>query len=179
LHCDSQDGDKVTVSNVVDKTPYCIRLIHLRRFFYKKIIVWPDGRGRILFRLIVEVFVCWLLITLSVNNTENNRRPKNETLLAMRKVINGFIFVCRNSLIPANISNKIMSIIKVILTKSYWQSGFTAGRSTMDAKLALRLLAELHRNFNRQLNWRGIAYILILYRKKLYTVYLKLYKLKL
>ena len=32
------------------------------------------------------------------------------------------------------------------------QSGFTAGRSTMDAILALRLLAELHRNFNRQLD---------------------------
>jgi len=31
------------------------------------------------------------------------------------------------------------------------QSGVTAGRSTMDAILALRLLAELHRNFNRQL----------------------------
>jgi len=36
------------------------------------------------------------------------------------------------------------------------QSGFTAGRSTMDAILALRLLAELHRNFNRQLD---VAYI--------------------
>jgi len=31
------------------------------------------------------------------------------------------------------------------------QSGFTAGRSTMDAILALRLLAELHREFNRPL----------------------------
>ena len=36
------------------------------------------------------------------------------------------------------------------------QSGFTAGRSTMDAILALRLLAELDRNFNRQLH---VAYI--------------------
>jgi len=36
------------------------------------------------------------------------------------------------------------------------QSGFPAGRSTINAILALRLLAELHRNFNRQLN---VAYI--------------------
>ena len=36
------------------------------------------------------------------------------------------------------------------------QSGFTAGRSTMDAILALRLLAELHRAFNRPLH---VAYI--------------------
>jgi len=32
------------------------------------------------------------------------------------------------------------------------QSGFTAGRSTIDAILALRLLSELHREFNRPLN---------------------------
>ena len=31
------------------------------------------------------------------------------------------------------------------------QSGFTAGRSTIDAILALRLLSELHREFNRPL----------------------------
>ena len=36
------------------------------------------------------------------------------------------------------------------------QSGFTAGRSTLDAILALRLLAELHRAFNRPLH---VAYI--------------------
>ena len=36
------------------------------------------------------------------------------------------------------------------------QSGFTAGRSTVDAILALRLLAELHRAFNRPLH---VAYI--------------------
>ena len=36
------------------------------------------------------------------------------------------------------------------------QSGFTAGRSTMDVILALRLLAELYQNFNRQLH---VAYI--------------------
>jgi len=36
------------------------------------------------------------------------------------------------------------------------QSRFTAGRSTMDVILALRLLAELYRNFNRQLD---VAYI--------------------
>ena len=32
------------------------------------------------------------------------------------------------------------------------QSGFTAGRSTTDAILALRLLSELHREFHRPLN---------------------------
>ena len=36
------------------------------------------------------------------------------------------------------------------------QSGFTAGRSTMDAILALRLLAEQHHAFNRPLQ---VAYI--------------------
>ena len=36
------------------------------------------------------------------------------------------------------------------------QSGFTAGRSTIDAILALRLLSELHREFNRPLN---VAYL--------------------
>jgi len=36
------------------------------------------------------------------------------------------------------------------------QSSFTPGRSTMDAILALRFLAELHRNFSRQLH---VAYI--------------------
>jgi hypothetical protein len=34
------------------------------------------------------------------------------------------------------------------------QSGFTKGRSTMDAVLALRLLAELHREFGRPLRPR-------------------------
>jgi len=32
------------------------------------------------------------------------------------------------------------------------QPGFTAGRSTIDAILALRLLSEQHREFNRPLN---------------------------
>ena len=32
------------------------------------------------------------------------------------------------------------------------QSGFVAGRSTMDAILALRLLAEIHREFDRPLH---------------------------
>jgi len=36
------------------------------------------------------------------------------------------------------------------------QSGFTAGRSTVDAILALRLLSELHREFDRPLN---VAYL--------------------
>jgi hypothetical protein len=40
--------------------------------------------------------------------------------------------------------------------KRLHQSGFTAGRSTMDAILTLRLLAELHRAFNRPLH---VAYI--------------------
>ena len=43
-----------------------------------------------------------------------------------------------------------------IMLNVYIMSGFTAGRSTMDAILALRLLAELHQNFNRQLD---VAYI--------------------
>ena len=32
------------------------------------------------------------------------------------------------------------------------QPGFTAGRSTIDAILALRLLSEQHREFNRPVN---------------------------
>jgi len=36
------------------------------------------------------------------------------------------------------------------------QSGFTAGRSTIDASLALRLLSELHHEFNQPMN---VAYI--------------------
>ena len=32
------------------------------------------------------------------------------------------------------------------------QSGFVAGRSTIDAILALRLLAEIHREFDRPLH---------------------------
>ena len=36
------------------------------------------------------------------------------------------------------------------------QSGFTAGRSTMDAILALRLLSEIHREFRRPLH---VAYV--------------------
>jgi len=36
------------------------------------------------------------------------------------------------------------------------QSGFTAGRSTMDAILALRLLSEIHREFDRPLY---VAYV--------------------
>ena len=36
------------------------------------------------------------------------------------------------------------------------QSGFTAGRSTVDAILALRLLCELHREFNQPLS---VAYV--------------------
>jgi len=38
------------------------------------------------------------------------------------------------------------------------QSGFVAGRSTMDAILALRLLSDLHREFDRSLN---VAYLAI------------------
>ena len=36
------------------------------------------------------------------------------------------------------------------------QSGFVAGRSTIDAILALRLLSELHREFDRPLD---VAYL--------------------
>ena len=35
--------------------------------------------------------------------------------------------------------------------RSQEQSGFTTGRSTADAVLALRLLSEVHREFNRPL----------------------------
>jgi len=38
------------------------------------------------------------------------------------------------------------------LTRRPEQSGFVAGRSTIDAILALRLLSELHREFDRPLN---------------------------
>jgi len=41
-------------------------------------------------------------------------------------------------------------------TRRPHQSGFTAGRSTIDAILALRLLSELHREFDRPLN---VAYL--------------------
>ena len=41
-------------------------------------------------------------------------------------------------------------------TRRPQQSGFTAGRSTIDAILALRLLSELHREFYRPLN---VAYL--------------------
>ena len=37
-------------------------------------------------------------------------------------------------------------------TKRPHQSGFTRGRSTIDAILALRLLSEIHREFNRRLH---------------------------
>ena len=41
-------------------------------------------------------------------------------------------------------------------TRRPQQSGFVAGRSTIDAILALRLLSELHREFDRPLN---VAYL--------------------
>ena len=41
-------------------------------------------------------------------------------------------------------------------TKRPHQSGFTCGRSTIDAILALRLLSEIHREFNRPLH---VAYV--------------------
>ena len=37
-------------------------------------------------------------------------------------------------------------------TRRLQQSGFVAGRSTIDAILALRLLAEIHREFDRPLH---------------------------
>jgi len=37
-------------------------------------------------------------------------------------------------------------------TRRSQQSGFTRGRSTIDAILALRLLSEIHREFNRPIN---------------------------
>jgi len=42
------------------------------------------------------------------------------------------------------------------MTRRPEQSGFVAGRSTMDAILALRLLSDLHREFDRPLN---VAYL--------------------
>jgi len=38
------------------------------------------------------------------------------------------------------------------MTRRPEQSAFVAGRSTMDAILALRLLSDLHREFDRPLN---------------------------
>jgi len=48
----------------------------------------------------------------------------------------------------------IMARIQPLLdrTRRPQQSGFTRGRSTIDAILALRLLSEIHREFNRPLN---------------------------
>lgn len=40
----------------------------------------------------------------------------------------------------------------LLMTRRPQQSGFTPGRSTIDAILALRLLSELHREFDRPLN---------------------------
>ena len=42
------------------------------------------------------------------------------------------------------------------MTRRPQQSGFARGRSTIDAILALRLLSEIHREFNRPLN---VAYL--------------------
>ena len=42
------------------------------------------------------------------------------------------------------------------MTRHPEQSGFVSGRSTMDAILALRLLSDLHREFDRPLN---VAYL--------------------
>jgi Reverse transcriptase (RNA-dependent DNA polymerase) len=61
--------------------------------------------------------------------------------------------------IPGKVfSHVLLARIQPLLNKNrrLQQSGFTAGRSTMDAILALRLLAELHRAFNRPLH---VAYI--------------------
>ena len=42
------------------------------------------------------------------------------------------------------------------MTRRPQQSGFVAGRSTIDAILALRLLSDIHREFDRSLN---VAYL--------------------
>ena len=48
-------------------------------------------------------------------------------------------------------SNVLLERIPVQMTQRPQQSGFTAGRSTIDAILALQLRLELHRQFNRPL----------------------------
>ena len=52
----------------------------------------------------------------------------------------------------------MLARLQPLLTKNRRpeQSGFTAGRSTMDAILALRLLSEIRREFNRPL---AVAYV--------------------
>ena len=48
-------------------------------------------------------------------------------------------------------SNVLLERIPVQMTQRPQQSGFTAGRSTIDALLVLQLLSELHRQFKRPL----------------------------
>ena len=77
----------------------------------------------------------------------------------------GFRKECRNYRpithlsVPGKVFPHVMlARLQPLLTKNRRpeQSGFTAGRSTMDAILALRLLSEIHREFNRPL---AVAYV--------------------
>ena len=56
------------------------------------------------------------------------------------------------------IRHVLLNRLSPLLIECWWleQSGFTAGRSTMDAILALRLLIELHHEFDRPLH---VAYV--------------------
>jgi len=60
--------------------------------------------------------------------------------------------------IPGSVPRVLLVHIQPLLDKTRrpHQSGFTSGRSTIDAILALRLLSELHREFDRPLN---VAYL--------------------
>ena len=61
--------------------------------------------------------------------------------------------------VPGKVFSHVMlGRLQHLLTKNRRpeQSGFTAGHSTMDAILALRLLSEIHREFNRPL---AVAYV--------------------
>jgi len=66
---------------------------------------------------------------------------------------------CHIISVPGNVfAHVILDRLQPLLTKHRrpQQSGFTAGRSTADAILALRLLSELHREFSKPLH---VAYV--------------------
>jgi len=74
---------------------------------------------------------------------------------------NGIIVECSNYRpitllsVPGKVfAHVILARIQLLLgrTRRPQQSGFTRGRSTIDAILALCLLSEIHREFNRPLN---------------------------
>jgi len=58
-------------------------------------------------------------------------------------------FPCRGKVFSHILLECVQSLLQ--MTQRPQQSWFTAGRSTIDAILALQLLSELHRQFNRPL----------------------------